>query len=80
MHEILTLKMDKRHISKYLYNDEKEEKLAIEENGKKIIISLVRRFIQRDKNAVLNFEFLVNYYLKNKSRPEKFNVKKTQCL
>jgi hypothetical protein len=68
--------MDKRHISKYLYNDEKEEKLAIEENGKKIIISLVRRFIQRDKNAVLNFEFLVNYYLKNKSRPEKFNVKK----
>ena len=61
--------MDKRHISKYLYNDKKE-------NGKKIIISLVRRFIQRDKNAVLNFEFLVNYYLKNKSRPEKFNVKK----
>ena len=76
MHEILTLKMDKRHISKYLYNDEKEEKLVIEEKGKKIIIPIVRRFIQRDKNAVLNFEFLVDYYLKNKSRPEKFSIKK----
>ena len=76
MHEILTLKMDKRHISKYLYNDEKEEKLVIEEKGKKIIIPIVRRFIQRDKNAVLNFEFLVDYYLKKKSRPEKFSIKK----
>jgi hypothetical protein len=80
MHEILTLKMDKRHISKHLYNDEKEEKLVIEEKGKKIIIPIVRRFIQRDKNAVLNFEFLVDYYLKNKSRPEKFSIKITQCL
>ena len=76
MHEILTLKMDKRHISKQLYNDEKEEKQLIEEKGKKIIIPIVRRFIQRDKNAVLNFEFLVDYYLKNKSRPEKFSIKK----
>jgi hypothetical protein len=76
MHEILTLKMDKRHISKQLYNDEKEEKQVIEEKGKKIIIPIVRRFIQRDKNAVLNFEFLVDYYLKNKSRPEKFSIKK----
>ena len=76
MHKILTLKMDKRHISMQLYNDEKEEKQVIEEKGKKIIIPIVRRFIQRDKNAVLNFEFLVDYYLKNKSRPEKFSIKK----
>ena len=52
--------MYKKHIScKILYNDDKEEK----ENGE----VLIRRFIQRDKNAVLNFKYLTEYYLKYKT-------------
>ena len=61
--------MYKKHIScKILYNDDKEEK----ENGE----VLIRRFIQRDKNAVLNFKYLTEYYLKYKTRPIEYTIKK----
>ena len=77
MHEILTFTTDKKSISNVLHrNDEKEEKREITENGKKIMIPIIRRYIQRDKNAVLNFEYLLEYYLKNKSRPKEYTIRK----
>ena len=75
MHEILTFKMDKKSIAcnkKFKYDDTNE----IKENTKII----VNRFIQRDKNAVLNFKTILNYYLlNNRQRPTSF-VRKNKSL
>jgi hypothetical protein len=46
---------------KKLYNDDQEEKILVENNEKVII----NHFIKRDKNAVLNFKYLLEYYLLN---------------
>lgn len=73
LHEVLTFKMDKKHISKCSYSDKKEEDVEVI-NGETII--KVNRYIQRDKNAVLNFQYFVKYYFENKARPEKFSSKK----
>jgi len=56
IHGILTFTTEKKYIA-CKYNDDK---------------LLVRRFIQRDKNAVLNFKFLTDYYLNNRQRPIEF--------
>jgi hypothetical protein len=73
MHEVLTLKMDKKHISEPFYGNENEN-IKVLQDGTKIVE--VTRYIQRDKNAVLNFRYFVEYYFKNKERPEKFKRKK----
>jgi len=76
MHGILSFKMEKS-ISitcKKLYNDEEEEKIITNENGEEKVI--INRFIKRDKNAVLNFKYLLEYYLlNNRERPDIFKRK-----
>jgi len=70
LHEVLTLKMDKKYISKPFYENEHEEKNNVSNE------IIVKRYIQRDKNAVLNFKYFVEFYFENKTRPEKFRRKK----
>ena len=71
IHGILTFNMEKKCITcKKLYND-------LEEKNKKDNKIWIRRFIQRDKNAVLNFKYITEYYLNNnRERPEIFKRKK----
>jgi hypothetical protein len=74
MHGILSFKMEKSISTKCkkLYNDDQEEKILVENNEKVII----NHFIKRDKNAVLNFKYLLEYYLlNNRERPEIFKRK-----
>jgi hypothetical protein len=79
MHEILMYKTDKKSILCPKYGDEKELKETTKVNNKETQIIQIRRFIHRDKNAVLNFKYLLNYYCEHKKRPELFTIKKTQC-
>ena len=60
MHGILTYKMDKKRI---------QCNYSSQNIGKTI---LVQRYIQRDKNAVLNFKTITEYYLKCGTRPQAF--------
>ena len=61
MHGILSFKMYKKSISRqylnYQLNNKKEEKL--------LTCYVVNRYIQRDKNAVLNFRLITEHYLLN---------------
>jgi hypothetical protein len=60
MHEILTFKTEKKHIKgKNLLHEKKK-------NGK------IRRFIQRDKNAVLNFKTISTCIFEGKEKPLAF--------
>jgi hypothetical protein len=54
--------MDKKRIQCNLLHDS-------ESNGQE---EKIKRLIQRDKNAVLNFRTILNFYLKNKDRPLAF--------
>jgi hypothetical protein len=77
MHGILSFQMEKAISTscKKLYNNEKEEKRKV--NGEEKVF--VNRFIKRDKNAVLNFKYLVEYYLlNNRERPEIFKRKEKE--
>lgn len=80
MHGILSFQMEKSKCiacKKMLYNDDKEVKVTVN-SEEKIIIN---RFIKRDKNAVLNFKYLVEYYLlNNRERPEIFKRKQKEDL
>jgi hypothetical protein len=60
MHGILTFKMDKKRT---------QCKYSSQNKGKTIT---VRRFIQRDKNAVLNFKTITDHFLEHKDRPKAF--------
>jgi hypothetical protein len=61
--KISNIKRNPYKCNKYGYKIEKQE-------GDKILIN---RYIQRDKNAVLNFRTLFNYYLlNNRERPKAF--------
>jgi hypothetical protein len=61
MHEILTFKMNKKSIpSTLLLKNKDPHEMTI------------NRFIQSDKNAVLNFKTIFRYWLKNKVRPLAF--------
>ena len=60
MHGILTFKMDKKRI---------QCKYSSQNKGKTLI---VQRYIQRDKNAVLNFKTITDHYLKLKEKPLAF--------
>ncbi|ATZ80196.1 putative chaperone Hsp70/DnaK [Bodo saltans virus] len=80
MHEILTFKMQKQRIlckKNFIYDDTNEEKVTIE--GKDII--QINRYIQRDKNAVLNFRTILSHYiLNNRERPKAFvRSEKSTC-
>ena len=58
MHDILTFKSSKDMMCDVLHKNEE---------------LFVTRFIHRDKNAVLNFEHIVNYFLSNdRKRPKAF--------
>ena len=70
MHGILTFKMDKKRIEGKLLHGFKEE-IKEEKNGE------INRFIQRDKNAVLNFQTILKYYLEKKERPLAFRRRRT---
>ena len=67
---ILTFKMDKKRIEGKLLHGSKEE-IKEEKNGE------INRFIQRDKNAVLNFQTILKYYLEKKERPLAFRRRRT---
>jgi hypothetical protein len=75
MHGILSFEMEKKAMTcKSLHNDENEKKVKTEEGNEKV---MVRRFIKRDKNAVLNFKFVTEYYLNNnRTRHQAFIRKK----
>ncbi len=60
MHGILTFKMDKKRI---------QCKYSSKNKGK---IITIQRYIQRDKNAVLNFKTITDYFLESKERPLAF--------
>jgi len=69
VHEILTFKMEKKSIScnKWKYDDSNEKNI---ENNK----IMIRRFIQRDKNAVLNFKTIfLHYVTHNRERLNAFS-------
>ena len=86
IHGILSFKMEKSIVCKKNHNDLLEETVDVLEKGKMVKKILVTRFIKRDKNAVLNFKYLTEYYLNNnrerqeafKRHPKTLLLKKTK--
>ena len=89
MHEILTYKSDKINITRVLYSDDakikkflcnfsQDHKLRVRHNDEKEIEEngeiKIQRYVQRDKNAVINFKKITEYFVKHKQRPKIFTT------